>query len=84
MKTTIKEVKRNVDKSINNFYHIADRVEFLDEILSKSNIKYLFNELPMGSGGVGQIKEMKDGSIRFQIGYGHGRYNYATVLVVRF
>lgn len=40
------------------------------------------DELPMGPGGVGQIKVMKDGSIRIQIGYGHGRYNYALVAII--
>ena len=40
-------------------------------------------ELPMGSGGVGQFKVMADGTLRVQIGYGKGKYNYAMCVVVQ-
>ena len=37
----------------------------------------------MGSGGVGQTKQMRDGSVRVQLSYGRGRYNYAHVAIIR-
>lgn len=46
------------------------------------NKGYTVAEYPMGSGGVGQYKQMADGSVRIQIGYGHGRYNYAYCVVL--
>lgn len=39
-------------------------------------------ELPMGSGGVLQRRNMRDGTARIQIGYGHGRNNYAMVVIM--
>ncbi len=38
---------------------------------------YKIESFPFGSGGVGQVKEMKSGKTRIQISYGTGRYNYA-------
>ena len=39
-------------------------------------------ELPMGSGGVLQKKKMASGQIRVQIGYGHGKHNYAMTVIL--
>lgn len=64
---------KNVVKS-NRF--VADRAGKLAEL------GYEVQELAMGAGGVLQIKEMRDGTIRVQIGYGHGRYNYAMCVVI--
>lgn len=37
---------------------------------------------PMGSGGVGQIKHMKrSNTLRVQLSYGTGKYNYAKVAI---
>ncbi len=55
---------------------VADRAGKLAEL------GYSTQELPMGSGGVLQVKEMRDGTVRVQIGYGHGRYNYAMCVVI--
>ena len=80
----MKTIKKMVDSAIAENHFIEKRREVLEKKLIKIGVKFHFDELPMGSGGVGQYKQMNDGSVRFQIGYGHGRYNYATVLVVRF
>ena len=38
---------------------------------------YKIDTFAFGSGGVGQIKEMKSGKTRIQISYARGEYNYA-------
>lgn len=40
-------------------------------------------EKAMGSGGTGQIKTLKN-EIRMQIGYGHGKNNYAKCVIFSF
>ena len=50
---------------------IKDRVSILERK------GYKIGYFAFGSGGVGQIKEMKSGKTRIQISYGIGRYNYA-------
>ena len=54
---------------------VADRESEL------ASMGYLVTEKGLRSGGVGQVKESKD-SYFIQIGYGHGRYNYAKCVVV--
>lgn len=39
-------------------------------------------ELPMGPGGVLQQRKMANGTTRVQIGYGHGRHNYAMAVTL--
>ena len=40
-------------------------------------------EVPMGTGGVGQVKVLKrTGEIRIQIESGHGSYNYAASVII--
>lgn len=50
----------------------------IDELREKG---YTVKRVPMGSGGVGQIKQLKN-EFRFQITYGTGRYNYAYAVIV--
>ena len=50
---------------------VNDRVNIL---ISRGYKVELF---PFGSGGVGQVKEMRSGKTRVQISYGKGKYNYA-------
>ena len=45
------------------------------------DLGYSVQELPMGRGGIGQVKEMKD-HYRIQIGHGKGRYNYAYAAII--
>ena len=55
---------------------VEDRVSKLTEL------GYNTEELPMGSGGVLQVKIMADGDVRIQIGYGKGKHNYAMCVVL--
>lgn len=50
---------------------IEDRVRLLKQH------GYEIGSFAFGSGGVGQIKEMKSGITRIQISYASGKYNYA-------
>lgn len=77
----IQTIKNLVRTAIANNYFIKDREDKLGVALPAD--KYWFDDKPMGSGGVGQVKEMKDGTVRFQIGYGRGKHNYARVLIVK-
>ena len=43
---------------------------------------WTFEERPMGSGGVGQVK-VAAGEIRIQLAYGHGRSNYAECAIIK-
>ena len=47
----------------------------------KDSLNYEFREIAMGSGGVGQLKIVKN-EIRLQIGYGHSINNFAKTLVI--
>lgn len=58
-------------------YKVAD---FFKENLPE--VIFYFETLPMGAGGVGSIRPMKDGDIRIQIGSGSGKYNYAPCIVL--
>ena len=78
----IQTIKSLVRAAIANNYFIKDREDSLSATLP-ADIEYWFDDKSMGSGGVGQVNEMKDGTVRFQIGYGRGKYNYARVLIVR-
>ena len=44
---------------------------------------FVIKECPMGSGGTGQIKTFKN-EVRMQIGYGHGKHNYAKCVIFDF
>jgi len=64
--------------AIYNNHFVNDRVIEIEE---KTDRQFLIEELPMGSGGVGQLKILKS-QIRFQIGYGHSKHNYAKTLII--
>ena len=64
----------NVCKAL-EFPHITDRLVYLNDR------GYHIAVRSMGSGGVGQIKKMKNGEYRVQISYGLGRWNYAYVVL---
>ncbi len=67
--------QEHIMQQIAGITRIQKRVDYLR---SKG---YSVNEYPMGSGGVGQVKVMSD-HIRIQIGYGHGKHNYAYAVVI--
>jgi cysteine sulfinate desulfinase/cysteine desulfurase-like protein len=80
MKTHIEKFKASADYTIiksviERHYHIRERIRAL------SNIGYDVEHVPMGSGGVGQIKNVKN-AIRMQISCGHGKHNYANAVVI--
>lgn len=74
------------NKHRENIYRILKNVlseksiDKREAIISKLKIGYL-EEKPMGSGGVGQIQE-KEKEYRVQLGYGHGKYNYASTWII--
>ena len=63
-----------VKKVIAKHRRVADRE---NELLKKG---YTIAEKPMGSGGTGKIKILKS-EIRMQIGYAHGKGNYAKCVI---
>lgn len=67
---------------IEEFYFVKQREEEAICLLEQEKINAEIGTYPMGSGGVGKVKIMKDGSARIQIGYGTGRYNYALCIVI--
>lgn len=76
-------VAKEVRRVIGHYHYIKDREdELMKTIPSILGDGFSIETLPMGSGGVGQIKEMKDGTTRIQFGYGVSKHNYAKCLVV--
>ena len=73
MKFTEKKAEQ-VKEIISKHRLVADRV---NDIKNKG---FTIAEKPMGSGGTGQIKTLHS-EIRMQIGYGHGRNNYAQCVI---
>ena len=76
MKAKFMNDYKRICNVIENTRLISERIEKLEEM------GYLVFEFPMGSGGVGQIKEMTNEK-RVQISYGHGKYNYAYAVQLR-
>lgn len=68
-------VYKNILKIISDNRLIKDRIKALE--YSEWNVDIF----PMGSGGVGQVKEMSE-TIRVQIGYGTGKHNYAYAVEI--
>jgi len=66
-----------VNKIIAKHRLVANRVR---ELKKKG---FTVKEKSMGSGGTGQIKTLKN-EIRMQIGYGHGKNNYAQCVIFSF
>lgn len=74
---------KNYREQLAEIKSVVENNHFVDDRVSKlTEMGYDTQELPMGSGGLMQVKEMRDGTIRVQIGYGHGRYNYAMCVVI--
>lgn len=70
---TLQDIKNIIDKH----YFIADRIKELET----HDIEC--EEIAMGSGGVGQVQYKSTlKQIRMQIGYGHGKHNYAQVAIL--
>ena len=66
---------KEVQAVTNKHRKIADRESELTEL------GYLVEEHAMGSSGKGSIKFLDD-QVRIQIGYGHGRHNYAKCVSI--
>lgn len=73
MKTT--DLK-NIQKVVRENRLVSDRVIKLREM------GYIVEERPMGSGGVLQVKELKN-ETRIQVGYGKGKHNYAYAVIIK-
>lgn len=71
METVIKQIAQVVKTN----RLVSERVKQLRQL------GFRVEEKPMGSGGVLQIKKMKS-ETRVQIGYGHGRNNYAMTVIL--
>jgi len=71
----IKTLKEKDEKFIQSV--IRDNRLIEDRVFILERHGYKIGSFAFGSGGVGQIKEMKSGKTRVQISYGTGRYNYA-------
>ena len=69
-----KEQIKTIETIVNTNHFVCDRVSKLRKL------GFEVKQLPMGCGGVLQKKKMNNGELRIQIGYGHGRYNYAMTL----
>ena len=67
--------QQDIMQQIAGITRIQKRIDYLR---SKG---YSVNEYPMGAGGVGQVKVLKD-HIRIQIGYGRSKHNYAYAVVI--
>lgn len=81
MEKQIKEVKeRKVYKAAMQIVAQNRKVSDRESELNKKGIAY--KTCPMGSGGVGQVKIMSD-HIRIQVGYGVGKHNYATAVIIK-
>jgi len=74
MKTTIENQIKEIKAIISEHRLIADRRKAI-----YTEMELICMEYPMGPGGVGQVIEMKN-HYRVQIGYGHGRNNYAMAV----
>jgi hypothetical protein len=71
MESTINQIS----EVVKNNRLVSDRVAKL------RSLGFNVEEKPMGSGGVLQVKKLSS-ETRVQIGYGHGRNNYAMAVVL--
>lgn len=76
MKAKFEKDYQTICKIIDCTKSVSERVKKLEEL------GYLVFEFPMGSGGVKQVKELIS-ETRIQIGYGHGKHNYAYAVQLR-
>ena len=65
-----------INSIIAKYYFVKDRERELHKLGFK------IEKLPMGSGGVGQVKHLQKES-RLQIGYGVTRHNYASCVIFK-
>lgn len=72
----MKTSNSQIETIVKSNRRVGDRVKAL------KNLGFNVQEMPMGSGGVLQEKIMRNGKKRIQIGYGHGRYNYALAVTI--
>jgi len=71
------KVINKIKKIIKKHRLVSDRIK----ALKKTGIKC--KEVAMGSGGVGQVKYLPTlNETRIQVGYGHGRHNYAQAAIL--
>jgi hypothetical protein len=73
MKTKEEKIKE-IMNVVSKHSRVAKRVSELTEL------GYICAERRCGTGGKGHIIELKN-ETRIQIGYGHGRHNYAMVVI---
>lgn len=76
MKTTLKAQVKEIGKVVSSERLVANRIAKLIKL------GYEVNEYAMGSGGVMQIKQLEN-ETRVQIGYGHGKHNYAFAVSLK-
>lgn len=76
MKMKLENALKLTNRAIEQYRKIDERIKVLE------NLGFTIEEKPMGSGGVGQVKAMKSGEVRIQIGCGHGRHNYAKCVIL--
>lgn len=71
-------------KVISEITNIVENERFICNRIKRIKNELNINcaEFPMGSGGVHQQKTMANGNIRYQIGYGHGKHNYAMCAII--
>lgn len=67
---------KQINEVIKKHRFVKDRVIELEKMGFQVEIH------PLGSGGVGQVKEMLT-EYRVQIGYGRSRYNYAYCVIIK-
>ena len=76
--TTEQVKKTHAYKTIMQIVENTRRVKERIEILSD---RFHVENKAMGSGGVGQVKELKD-HFRVQVSYGIGKWNYAYCVIL--
>ena len=74
---------KNFKEQLAEIKNVVESSRLVDDRVNKlTELGYDTQEFPMGSGGVLQIRGMRDGTVRVQVGYGRGRYNYAMCVVL--
>ena len=81
MKTLNPNLPENVKAQIEEICAIIEAERSVEIRVEKVKQNYTVVTLPMGSGGVGQVKE-SEYSYKVQLESGHGRYNYARTAVI--
>lgn len=84
MKIERSNLNKENQKHYTDIMYMVKKVKLLSVRKSVlESLGYRVEEKRMGNGGVGQIHMLpKRRELRIQIGYGHGRYNYANCVVL--